>query len=429
MDSTILLLPGMNIAAFCLFACLGQGRPLSQNPLGLRVPCCAAVGFVGLVLGTFVYSVWIRLLKPLVGPTSRWRQQTSSLLALLLFALVVFHAYPRSSGLAPMPEQDMIHPSWSGREPTLLARVHPSTSLTSWVGSEALPDFLAGQSSPRVMSRTFADLAAPQATATAMTGSSGLLAPPLSASTLGRFQLQDPLLAQSDRARQTCCKPYELQQQQLHLGWASNTHSQNLAHSAHTLALVRAVFKRALTDSTLPSDLIGTYLASRSLSLQQLLLRQAEYAYAISVFQFASLAIRITEAQHHYAAQCVWTEQRTSLVQLVQGVCMAPLNSTRATHQQQLPGMSGLVLNSLSSSPSAWAWSHITSLAAVVGRPSHSMAPRGSNTSAIILEQEQWDQVCPTEAEFTNTAQFCHRVLGSSKFHSLWYFGLSCKYA
>jgi len=355
----------------------------------------------------------------LVGPTSRWKLQTHMLffLALLTFAVVPFHIHQPPSEPSSIPEQGVILPLWSGCEPTLLARVQQCSSLTSRVGPEALPDFLAGQRSPRAMSRTSDDLHAPQSKATAMAVSSGLLkvAPPLLASTLGRFQFQGPLLAHSGRACQACCKPHELQQ--LQLGWASDTHSQDLAlHSAHTLAPVRAVFL-----SCLFSDQIGVYLASCSLSAQQLLLRQAEYAYAISVFRFAGLDMSIRQAQAVYAAQClsVWREQRTSLVQLFQGFFMAPLNSTRANPQQQLPGMSGLVLNSMSS-PSARAWSQTTSLATSVGRLSaHLVASRGSNTSAIILEKVPcpWGQVCTTEADFTSATQFCHVVPGSSKFH------------
>ena len=48
------LLPGLPTAALCLFVCLGQGHTLSQTSPCLRVPCCAAVGFLGFVLGTFV---------------------------------------------------------------------------------------------------------------------------------------------------------------------------------------------------------------------------------------------------------------------------------------------------------------------------------------------------------------------------------------
>jgi len=64
--------------------------------------------------------------------------------------------------------------------------------------------------------------------------------------------------------------------------------------------------------SCLPSDQIGIYLASRSLSAQQLLLRQTGYAYAISVLRFAGLDSITSEAQVVYAAQCpcVWRKLR-----------------------------------------------------------------------------------------------------------------------
>jgi len=357
------LLPGLPTAALCLFVCLGQGHTLSQTSPCLRVPCCAAVGFLGFVLGTFVYSMWLRLLKPLVGPTSRWRQQTSSLLVLLMFAAVVFPAHRRLSAPDSIHEQGVILPSWSGREPTLLARLHPCSSLTSWVGPETLPDFLAGQSSPRVMLRITDDLHAHsddlQCESTAMAVGSGLLevAPTLSASTLGRFQPPGPSDSHFGRTCQACCKPHDLQQQQPQLRRSCDLQFRTLAlPSPYSLA---------------PSDHIGTYLASRSLSTQQLLLRQAEYAYAISVFRFAGLDMNIRHSQGQYAAQCLsaWRGQRTSLVQQLQGFFMAPLNDTRAANsQQQLPGMSGLVLNSMTSSPSAWVWFQTPRLATSAGR-------------------------------------------------------------
>ena len=415
-----LLLPGMTIAALCLFVCLDQGRPLSQTPPCLRVPCCAAVGFLGFVLGTFLYSIWLRLVKPLVGPTSRWRQQTSSLLALLMLAAVVFHAYQRLSEPDFTHEQGVILPYWNGREPTLLARLHPRSSLTSWVGPEALPDFLAGQSSPRVMLRIPDDSHAPQSEATATAVSSGLLevAPTLSASTLGRFQPPGPPDCYFGRVCQVCCKPHELQQQ-LQPGW--------FLHSAHPLAPLKAVCL-----SCLPSNQIGVYLASRSLSAQQLLLHQAEYVYITRLFRFASLAMSIREAQGQYAAQCVWSEQRTSLAQLFQGLIVAPLDSTRATQQQQLPGKPGLALNSMSSSPSAWVWSQTPRLATFAGKLSaEPMAPRCRNTSVSILEQAdfEWRQAWTSETDFINNTQSCHCLLGSSKLHSLWYLGWLCQHA
>ncbi|KAL0043952.1 hypothetical protein WJX82_008536 [Trebouxia sp. C0006] len=114
-----------------------------------------------------------------------------------MFALAVFNAHQRSSELSSVPEQGVIFSTLSGREPTLLARVHPRSSLTSWVGPEALPDVLAGQSSPGVMLRISDDLHAHsddfQSKSTAMAVSSGVLevVPTLSASTLGRFQPPD----------------------------------------------------------------------------------------------------------------------------------------------------------------------------------------------------------------------------------------------
>ena len=93
---------------------------------------------------------------------------------------------------------------------------------------------------------------------------------------------------------------------------------------------------------------------------------------------------------------------------------MAPLNSTRATHQQQLPGMSGLVLNSMSSSPSAWVWFQTPRLATSAGRLSiEPMTTRCRNTLASILEQADfdWRQACTTEADFTSSTQSCHCIL------------------
>ncbi len=48
----------------------------------------------------------------------------------------------------------------------------------------------------------------------------------------------------------------------------------------------------------------GIYLASCSLNVQQLFLRQAEYAYAISMLKFAGLDSIIRQTQAVYAAQC-----------------------------------------------------------------------------------------------------------------------------
>ncbi|DBB00276.1 TPA: hypothetical protein ACH3X1_014103 [Trebouxia sp. C0004] len=230
------------------------------------------------------------------------------------------------------------------------------------------------------------DLHAHQPTATALTVSSGLLevAPALSASTLGRFQPRGLLGSHFGRGCQACCKPHEPQQQLPQLGWSFDLHFQVLAlPSSHTLAPVKNVFLSC------PSDQMRGYLASHSLSVQQLLLRQAEYAYAINVFRFAGLDMSIRQALAVYGAQCpsVWREQRTSsLVQLFQGFFMSPLHSTRASPQQQLPGMSGLVLNSMSSSSSAWVWCQTTRLATSVGRASaESMALICCNTSAITL--------------------------------------------
>ncbi|DBA70923.1 TPA: hypothetical protein ACH3X2_011368 [Trebouxia sp. C0005] len=354
----------------------------------------------------FVCSLWQTLLRPLVGPTSRWRQQTRSLLALLVFAAIVFHQL--LTGPCSIHQPGVIFPSWSGREPTLLARLHPRSSLTSWVGPEAVPDFPAGQSSRRVMPRFSNDLHAPQSTATAMTLSSGLLevAPTLSASTLGRFQPQGQFDPYFGRVCQACCKPHDLQQQQAQLGWSFDVHFQVLTlHSPHTSSPVRSLFSVCLS-----SDNIRNYLASHRLSAQQLLLHQAEYAYAISVFRFASLDLSIRQAQGQYAAQCLsaWRGQRTTLVQLLLEFFLAPGNSTRSNPQQRLPGMSGLVMNSMSSSPSAWVWSHTTCLATSVGRPAaESVAP----TCKI---QDSWDQVCTAKADFTSATQFCRVVPGSS---------------
>ncbi|KAL0024988.1 hypothetical protein WJX77_009108 [Trebouxia sp. C0004] len=344
------------------------------------------VGFLAFLLVMFVLAMWRTLLKLLIGPTSRWRQQNRSFLALLKFAVVVFHAHHRPSELSSIHGQGVILPSWSGRDPTLLARVQPRSTLTSWVGPEALPDFLAGSIRPLAMPFPSGDLHAHQPTATALTVSSGLLevAPALSASTLGRFQPRGLLGSHFGRGCQACCKPHEPQQQLPQLGWSFDLHFQVLAlPSSHTLAPVKNVFLSC------PSDQMRGYLASHSLSVQQLLLRQAEYAYAINVFRFAGLDMSIRQALAVYGAQCpsVWREQRTSsLVQLFQGFFMSPLHSTRASPQQQLPGMSGLVLNSMSSSSSAWVWCQTTRLATSVGRASaESMALICCNTSAITL--------------------------------------------
>ena len=410
-ESVILLLSCITIAALCLFVCLGQGARLIKLYQVSGYNTVLAVGFVGFLLGTFGRSIWQTLLKPSVGPASRWRLQSCSSLALLMFALAVFNAHQRSSELSSVPEQGVIFSTLSGREPTLLARVHPRSSLTSWVGPEALPDVLAGQSSPGVMLRISDDLHAHsddfQSKSTAMAVSSGVLevVPTLSASTLGRFQPPGPSNSRFGRACQASCKPHDLQQQQPQLGWSCDLHYQTLAlPSPHTLA---------------PSD-IGTYLASRSLSAQQLLLRQPEYAYAISVFRFAGLDMNIRHAQGQYAAQCLsaWRGQRTSFVQQLQGFFKAPMNTTgTATPQQQLPGVSGLVLNSMSTSPSAWVWSQVPRLATSAGRLSAlPLASRCRNTSAIILELADldWRQACTTEADFTNSTQSCHCALGSS---------------
>jgi len=308
----------------------------------------------------------------------------SSLLVLLMFAAVVFHAHRRLSAPDSIHEQGVILPSWSGREPTLLARLHPRSSLTSWVGPEALPDFLAGQSSPRVMLRITDDLHAHsddlQCESTAMAVSSGLLevAPTLSASTLGRFQPPGPSDSHFGRTCQACCKPHDLQQQQPQLRRSCDLQFRTLAlPPPYSLA---------------PSDHIGTYLASRSLSAQQLLLRQAEYAYAISVFRFAGLDMNIRHSQGQYAAQCLsaWRGQRTSLVQQLQGFFMAPLNDTRAANsQQQLPGMSGLVLNSMTSSPSAWVWFQTPRLATSAGRLSiEPMTPRCRTLQPLLWSKQ-----------------------------------------
>ncbi len=66
--------------------------------------------------------------------------------------------------------------------------------------------------------------------------------------------------------------------------------------------------KGCLFSCCLPSDQIGIYLASLSLNMQQVSLRQAEYAYAISALKFAGLDSIIRQAQAVYVAQwpCVW---------------------------------------------------------------------------------------------------------------------------
>lgn len=386
-------------------------RPLNQTLPSLRVQYCACSGLRGISAGNF-WTLYMANPAQALGRTGFTLATTE-----LLFSGTADVCAGRVLR-SPTLLRAVLHArtrrdfsTLSGREPTLLARVHPRSSLTSWVGPEALPDVLAGQSSPGVMLRISDDLHAHsddfQSKSTAMAVSSGVLevVPTLSASTLGRFQPPGPSNSRFGRACQASCKPHDLQQQQPQLGWSCDLHYQTLAlPSPHTLA---------------PSD-IGTYLASRSLSAQQLLLRQPEYAYAISVFRFAGLDMNIRHAQGQYAAQCLsaWRGQRTSFVQQLQGFFKAPMNTTgTATPQQQLPGVSGLVLNSMSTSPSAWVWSQVPRLATSAGRLSAlPLASRCRNTSAIILELADldWRQACTTEADFTNSTQSCHCALGLS---------------